>query len=387
MKTIPYGHQSISEDDLKVVVEVLRSDWLTQGPIVDRFETGIAGYCNAQYGVAVCNATAALHLACKVLEVGSDDYVWTSPNTFLASANCALYCGANIDFVDIDPKTYNLSVTALAKKLEIAARQNKLPKLVIPVHFAGQSCDMRAIKALADKYKFYLVEDASHAIGGSYWGKKIGSCEYSDMVVFSFHPVKIITTGEGGMIMTNKKDLYDKLVLLRSHGMTRNQGQMQGESEGAWYYQQIILGHNYRLTDIQCALGLSQLKRIDEFVQRRHELAGHYNQALKDLPVIIPFQEQCNYSAYHLYVIQLKLDQIKKTRRQFFDELRTAGIGVNVHYIPVHLQPYYRQFGFKQGDFPEAERYYQAAIALPLYPDLLATEQDFIIDETRKVLL
>ena len=386
MKMIPYGHQSISTDDIEAVAGVLRSDWLTQGPAVEKFEETVAKYCGAQHGVAVCNATAALHLACLALGIVQGDYVWTSPNTFLASANCALYCGANIDFVDIDPKTYNLSVAALAKKLETAAKNNKLPKLVIPVHFAGQSCDMKAIKSLADRYNFFIVEDASHAIGGNYCNKKIGNCAYSDMTVFSFHPVKIITTGEGGMLTTNNQEIATKLKLLRSHGMTRNPEMMVSESHGPWYYQQIALGYNYRITDIQCALGLSQFNRIDEFVSKRHELAERYNQALKDLPVVIPFQEQCNYSAFHLYVIQLKLDQIKKTRRQVFDELRAAGIGVGVHYIPVHLQPYYRQFGFKDGDFPEAEKYYQAAITLPLYPDLSMSDQNSIINTLGRVL-
>jgi len=387
MKPIPYGHQSISEEDIKAVAEVLRSDWLTQGPMIDRFEKAVAEYCGANHGVAVCNATAALHLACLVLGVGKGDYVWTSPNTFLASANCALYCGAKIDFVDIDPKTYNLSAAELTKKLEIAARNNQLPKVVIPVHFAGQSCDMRAIKSLADQYGFKIIEDASHAIGGSYYNEKIGSCKYSDMTVFSFHPVKIITTGEGGMVMTNIQEYYDKLKILRSHGMTREQRFMQNESEGAWYYQQIALGHNYRLTDIQCALGLSQLKRIDEFINKRHELAKRYNETLKDLPIILPFQESYSYSAFHLYVIQLKLEQLKKTRRQVFDRLRATGIGVNVHYIPVHLQPYYCQFGFEVGDFPEAEKYYYSALTLPLYYDLTDVQFNYIIDILARVLL
>ncbi|MFA6409825.1 MAG: UDP-4-amino-4,6-dideoxy-N-acetyl-beta-L-altrosamine transaminase [Gammaproteobacteria bacterium] len=385
MKQIPYGHQDISEADISAVNDVLHSDWLTQGPLVDKFEEAVANYCNAKYAVSVCNATAALHLACLALDIKKGDYVWTSPNTFLASANCALYCGASIDFVDIDPKTYNLSIESLTHKLEIAAKNNKLPKLILPVHFAGQSCDMRAIRSLADKYKFYVVEDASHAIGGKYYDHNIGDCAYSDMAVFSFHPVKIITTGEGGMIMTNKKELCEKLKLLRSHGMTRNPETMVSESHGTWYYQQIALGYNYRLTDLQCALGLSQLSRIDEFVDRRHELVKRYNQALKDLPVILPFQEKYNYSAFHLYVIQLKLDQIKKTRGQVFDELRAAGIGVAVHYIPVHLQPHYRQFGFKEGDYPEAEKYYDGVITLPLYFGLSESEQDFVITSARRL--
>lgn len=386
MKMIPYGHQSVSEADISAVVEVLHSDWLTQGPVIEHFENAVAKYCGINYGVAVCNATAALHLACVVLGIGPGDYVWTSPNTFLASANCALYCGAKIDFVDIDPKTYNLSVEVLSKKLEIASRNNTLPKLVIPVHFAGQSCDMRAIKSLSDKYGFRVIEDASHAIGGKYYSQKIGGCAYSDMAIFSFHPVKIITTGEGGMIMTNNREICNKLRLLRSHGMTRNREFMQSESEGAWYYQQLVLGYNYRITDIQCALGLSQLKKIDEFVQKRHELIEKYNQALKNLPVIIPFQESYNYSAFHLYVIKLKLNQLNKTRAQIFNELRVAGVGVNVHYIPVHLQPYYRKLGFRVGDFPEAEKYYKVAITLSLYPDLTRAQFDFIIDALKRVL-
>lgn len=387
MKMIPYGHQSISESDIHMVAEVLRSDWLTQGPMIGRFEKAIAEYCNAQYGVAVSSATAALHLSCMALGIGPGDYVWTSPNTFLASANCALYCGAQIDFVDIDPKTYNLSIEALTKKLEIAAKNNKLPKLVIPVHFAGQSCDMKKIKDLSDEYEFYIIEDASHAIGGKYYDQKIGSCAYSDIAVFSFHPVKIITTGEGGMIMTNNQEFYSKLKILRSHGMTRDQEFMQGEYEGDWYYQQIVLGYNYRITDIQCALGLSQLRRVDEFVHKRHELAERYNEALKDLPVVLPFQEPYNYSAYHLYVIQLKLDQIKKTRRQVFDELRATGVGVSVHYIPVHRQPYYQRFGFKSGDFPKAEKHYQAAVTLPLYFGLTGEDQNYIIEQLHKVIV
>jgi UDP-4-amino-4,6-dideoxy-N-acetyl-beta-L-altrosamine transaminase len=378
---IPYGHQNISEEDIQAVVDVLRSDWLTQGPFVERFEHAISEYCGAKYSVATCNATAALHLACRALELAPNDYVWTSPNTFAASANCARYCGAKIDFVDIDPKTYNLSVTELEKKLAAASKENKLPKLVIPVHFAGQSCDMAKIKFLSDKYGFYILEDASHAIGGSYRGHKIGGCQYSDMTVFSFHPAKIITTGEGGMVLTNNENLHKKLKLLVSHGITKNPELMQGENHGPWYAQQLDLGYNYRITDFQCALGLSQFKRIDDFVTSRHKLAARYNNILKELPLVLPFQTADNYSAYHLYVIKLQLDQLQKTRKQIITELREANVGAMVHYIPVHTHPYYQKLGFAWGDFPEAEQYYQATISLPLYPQLTMHKQDYVISK------
>jgi UDP-4-amino-4,6-dideoxy-N-acetyl-beta-L-altrosamine transaminase len=392
---IPYGRQDISAADIAAVVETLQSDWLTQGPAIERFEQAVAGYCGAKYAVAVCNATAALHIASLAADLGPGDILWTSPNTFVASANCGLYCGATVDFVDIDPATYNMSVAALEQKLEAAKRDGKLPKVVIPVHFAGQSCDMAAIGALAQRYGFSVVEDASHAIGGSYCDTKIGACAFSDMAVFSFHPVKIITTGEGGMILTNREDLYEKLKRLRTHGITRDPRFMQGEPHGdlhheprgSWYYQQIELGYNYRMTDIQAALGVSQMTRLDGFVQRRHELVARYQTLLQDLPLTLPWQHPATRSAFHLYVIRLQLDKISKTHLQVFEALREAGIGVNLHYIPVHLQPYYHQFGFRPGDFPEAEKYYGEAISLPLYPGLSEADQDRVAVALKSCLI
>jgi len=376
---IPYARQSVSGTDIEAVVEVLRSDWLTQGPAVERFERAVAEYCGARYAVAVNSGTSALHIACLAAGLGPGDTLWTSPNTFVASANCALYCGARVDFVDIDPGTYNLSVAILEAKLEKAKAKGDLPKVVIPVHFAGQSCDMARITEMAARYGFTVIEDASHAIGGRYCGTSIGNCGFSDMTVFSFHPVKIVTTGEGGMVLTNQEDLYRKLVRLRSHGITRDPALMEGENEGPWYYQQIELGFNYRMTDLQAALGGNQLLRIDEFVERRHILAGRYGKFLRDLPVTLPWQHLDCYSAYHLYVIRLKLDRIDKTRRRVFEELRETGIQVNVHYIPIHTQPYFRKLGFQPGDFPEAERYYRDALTLPMYFALTDEDQDRVI--------
>lgn len=386
MKPIPYGHQDINQADIDAVVEVLHSDWLTQGPTISCFERKVAEYCGVQYAIALSSATAGLHLACLAAGLEQQDWLWTSPNTFVASANCGRYCGAQVDFVDIDPLTYNLSVTALETKLIQAEQNHKLPKIVVPVHFAGQSCEMDKIAELAQRYNFTVIEDASHALGGSYLRKKVGSCAFSDMTVLSFHPVKIITTGEGGMILTNRLDLYEKLLLLRSHGVTRDPQQMTTTSHGAWYYQQIDLGYNYRLTDIQAALGISQLARLDQFVTRRRELVERYQQHFADLPIILPYEQPEAYSAYHLYVIQLKLNEISKTRRQVFDELRAANILVNVHYIPVHTQPYYQQLGFKVGDFQNAEQYYEAAISLPLFPSLTEVEQDHVIATVQQAL-
>ena len=383
---IPYGRQDISQADIDAVVEVLRSDWITQGPAIERFEKLVAEYCGAKYAVAVSSATAALHIACLAAGLGIGDILWTSPNTFVASANCGLYCGADVDFVDIDPHTYNLSVEVLEQKLARAELEGKLPKVVVPVHLAGQSCEMERILALSRKYGFTILEDASHAIGARYQDNPVGSCLFSDMAVFSFHPVKIITTGEGGMVVTNREDLYEKLIRLRTHGITRNPELMQGESHGLWYYQQLELGFNYRMTDIQAALGASQMQRLDEFVSRRRHLAARYNQLLSDFPLVLPWQHPDTESSWHLYVIRLKLDEIGKTHRQVFEELRQAEIGVNLHYIPVHTQPYYQNLGFKWGDFPQAEQYYQEAISLPIYYGLSDENQDQVGAVLRNIL-
>lgn len=376
---IPYARQSVSDPDIEAVVRVLRSDWLTQGPTVERFEKAVAEYCNVQYAVAVSSGTSALHIGCLAAGLGPGDSLWTSPNTFVASANCALYCGARVDFVDIDPHTLNLDLSALEEKLTKAKTDGNLPKIVIPVHFAGQSCDMAGISDLAGRFGFTVIEDASHAMGGRYRGKPIGNCAYSEMTMSSFHPVKIITTGEGGMVLTNREDLYRKLVRLRSHGITRDPDLMEGGSDGQWYYQQIGIGFNYRMTDIQAALGESQLVRIDKFVQRRHVLANRYGESLKDLPVTLHRQHPDCYSAYHLYVIRLELKNFGKTRKRVYEEMRKAGVQVHVHYIPVHTHPYYRKLGFQPGDFPEAERYYREALTLPMYYALTDEDQDRVI--------
>lgn len=383
---IPYGRQSINEADIQAVVDVLKSDWLTQGPAVERFEAEVSGYCGTAHAVAVNSATSALHIACMAVGLGPGDILWTSPNTFVASANCGLYCGATVDFVDIDPYTYNMSTDRLAEKLERAAREGRLPKVVVPVHFAGQSCDMESVAQLAAKYGFSIIEDASHALGGRYKGEPVGSCRYSDMAVFSFHPVKIITTGEGGMVLTNSTQLQDILVRLRSHGITRDPCLMTEEPHGSWYYQQIDLGFNYRMTDMQAALGSSQMSRLDEFVARRHFLVNRYNEALGNLLLTTPWQHSDSHSAFHLYVIRLNADHHKRTRRELFGMLRERGILVNIHYIPVHTQPYYQKMGFRQGDFPEAERYYAEAISLPMYPAMSEEQQDCVIAVLREAL-
>jgi UDP-4-amino-4,6-dideoxy-N-acetyl-beta-L-altrosamine transaminase len=381
---IPYGRQNISPSDVQAVVDVLNSDWLTQGPTVEKFERAVAEYCGAAYAVAVNSATSALHIACLAAGLGEGDRLWTTPNSFVASANCGLYCQASANFVDIDPRSYNLSVQRLEERLEAAAREGKLPKVVIPVHFAGQSCEMEGIGRLAERYGFRVIEDASHGIGGRYQGEPLGNCRHSDMTVFSFHPVKIITTGEGGMVLTNSAELYERLTRLRSHGIIRTP-QIQ-EEYGPWYYQQIELGFNYRITDLQAALGLSQMTRLDEFVERRHTLARRYDEALRELPLVLPEQLPETYSAFHLYVIRLQLDRIARSRREVIEELRGKGILVNVHYIPIHTQPYYQQMGFKAGDFPEAEKYYSEAITLPLYYSLSEADQDQVIEAVREAL-
>jgi UDP-4-amino-4,6-dideoxy-N-acetyl-beta-L-altrosamine transaminase len=383
---IPYGRQSLDQADIDAVVQVLESDWLTQGPTLERFEAAVAGYCEAAYGVAVCNATAALHIACLAADLGPGDWLWTSPNTFLASANCARFCGASVDFVDIDPLTWNLDVQALARKLEQAEQQGCLPKVLIPVAFSGQSCDMRAIAALAGRYGFIVIEDASHAVGARYAGRPVGCGDYAAMTVFSFHPVKIITTGEGGMVLTNRPELAERLRRLRSHGMTRDPAQMDEASHGPWYYQQVELGFNYRMTDMQAALGLSQLGKLDAFVERRRELAARYHRLLAGLPLQLPAAQTDAESAWHLYVVRLQIERIGKSHREVFEALREAGIGVNLHYIPVHLQPYYRALGFAPGDFPEAERYYGQALTLPLYPAMSEAEQDIVIRQLQQLV-
>ncbi len=386
-KSIPYGRQEISTADIEAVCEILRSDWLTQGPAIPRFEQAVAEYCGASHAAAIANATAALHLACRALELGPGDCLWTTPNTFVASANCGLYCGAAVDFVDIDPLTYNMSVEALRQKLEAAQRSGTLPKVVVPVDFSGQSAEMAEIAALGRKYGFRIVEDASHAIGGSFQGRKIGSCAHADITIFSFHAVKIITTGEGGMALTNDLELYHRLQLLRAHGITRDAARMSnGAEEGGWYYEQIDLGYNYRITDIQAALGSSQLTRLDEFVARRRYLASRYDELLAGMPVKTPWQRETDGSAWHLYVVQVDGERSGKRRREVFEAMRQAGILVNVHYIPVHLQPYYRARGFQPGDFPCAEAYYRNAITLPLFFGLSEDDQDYVVAQLAKAL-
>ena len=383
---IPYGRQNITEADIDAVVQVLRSDWLTQGPMIEQFEKAIADYCGAKYAVAVSNATAALHLACLAIDLGPGDTLWTSPNTFVASANCARYCGVDVDFVDIETQTYNLSVRSLETKLEIAAKNGKLPKVILPVHFAGQSCEMEPIANLAKNYGVKVIEDASHALGGKYQNKPIGSCKFSEMAIFSFHPVKMITTGEGGMVVTNSPDLYQKLRQLRSHGITQDPNLFIEESAGAWYYEQQTLGFNYRLTDIQAALGISQLQRLDQFVNRRQMLADRYHEKLQGFPLDLPTVLPSNQSSYHLYVVRLKLEKLSRSKAEIFADLRNQGIGVQTHYIPVHTQPYYQKLGFQWGQFPIVESYYQEALSLPIHYDLSNEEQDHIIQILKEVL-
>ena len=383
---IPYGRQDITQADIDAVVGVLKSDFLTQGPMVPRFEQIVAQHVGARHALAVNSATSALHIACLALGLGPGDWLWTTPVTFVASANCGLYCGAQVDFVDIDPRTYNLCPQALARKLEQAERVGKLPKVLVAVHLCGQPCDMAAIHALAQRYGFKVIEDASHAIGGKYQGEFIGNGRYSDITVFSFHPVKIITTAEGGMALTNGDMLASKMALLRSHGITRDPAQMTHESDGPWYYQQIDLGFNYRMTELQAALGVSQMERLDQYVARRHQLAQRYDQLLANLPVTTPWQHPDSYSGLHLYVIRLQLDKIVKSHRQVFEALRDLGIGVNLHYIPVHTQPYYQAMGFKPVDFPEAEGYYAEAISLPMFQTLSVEQQDTVVAALHQVL-
>lgn len=383
---IPYGRQDISQEDIDAVINVLKSDFLTQGPNIEEFERSLCSITGSKFALAMNSATSALHVACLALGVGENDYVWTSPVTFVASSNCALYCGAKVDFVDIDPLTYNLSPEKLENKLVEAKKLNRLPKVIIPVHLTGQSCDMQRIHELSKKYGFKIIEDASHAIGGKYKKEYVGNCRYSDITIFSFHPVKIITTAEGGAALTNDEELNYKMSLLRSHGITRNQKYMKNESHGPWYYEQIDLGYNYRMTDVQAALGSSQLKRLDNFVNARHQVADFYFKNLEKLPVVLPFQHKDTYSAYHLFVIKLNDGYKRKTHKQVFEELRSAGIGVNLHYIPVYLQPYYADLGFKEGYCLEAERYYKNAISIPMYSSMNTSSKELVVEKLEYVL-
>ena len=376
---IPYGRQDISRFDIDAVVNVLQSDFLTQGPMVPAFESKVASYCEAQYAVAVNSATSALHIACLALGLGPGDWLWTSPITFVASANCGLYCGARVDFVDIDPQTYNMSASALEEKLISASKNGKLPKIVIPVHLSGQSCDMEAIYALSKKYDFNVIEDASHAIGATYQGRPVGGCRYSDITVFSFHPVKIITTAEGGMAVTNNSDLAKRMELFRSHGITRDASAMTHASDGPWYYEQIDLGFNYRMTELHAALGISQMDRLTQFVSRRRELAARYDHLLSGLPILLPWQSQDVESAFHLYIIRLKLSEINKAHLEVFNTLRDKAIGVNLHYIPVYRHPFYKSMGFQSSDWAQSENYYSNAISIPMYHGLTNEMQDRVV--------
>ncbi|EDM47387.1 UDP-4-amino-4,6-dideoxy-N-acetyl-beta-L-altrosamine transaminase [Marinobacter algicola] len=383
---IPYGKQDITQSDIDAVLKVLQSDFLTQGPKVPEFEAKVAGHVGAKHAVAVNSATSALHIACLALGLGEGDWLWTTPITFVASANCGLYCGAGVDFVDIDPGTYNLSPKALKAKLERAKGEGRLPKVVVAVHLCGQPCDMAAIGELAKEYGFRVVEDASHAIGGKYQGEFIGSSRHSDITVFSFHPVKIVTTAEGGMAVTNNDLLAEKMNLLRSHGITRDPSLMTHEPDGPWYYQQVDLGYNYRMTELQAALGVSQMHRLDDFVVKRHELAKRYDQLLADLPLTLPWQHPDSYSGLHLYVVRLQLGSTSRGHREIFQTLRNQGIGVNLHYIPVHTQPYYERMGFKKSDFPQSMAYYREAISLPMFHGLTEHQQDEVVAVLREIL-
>jgi len=384
---IPYGRQDIDQDDVDAVVEVLRSDYLTQGTVVPAFEKAISDYCQASHAIATSNATAALHIACLALGLRKGDSVWTSAITFVASANCALFCGAEVDFVDIDPVSYNMSMDCLEAKLVGAAKTGKLPKIVIPVHMCGQSCEMERLSLLSKKYQFHVIEDASHAIGGKYKGRPVGSCQFSAITVFSFHPVKIITTGEGGIALTNDSALARRMQLFRSHGITAEPAELQPRpNDEIWNYQQHFLGFNYRLTEIQAALGLSQLTKIDRFVSKRHEIAAYYDTEFQGLPLKTPEQHPDSYSSFHLYPVRLNLDEVGITQRECYDYLRANGILVNLHYIPVYRQPYFESLGFLQGYCPESEKYFKEAISLPMFPRLTSDEQNYVVSKLREAL-
>jgi UDP-4-amino-4,6-dideoxy-N-acetyl-beta-L-altrosamine transaminase len=379
---IPYGKHLVDEQDIDAVVDVLRNQFLTQGAMVPQFEQALCDYTGCQYATAVNSATSGLHVACLALGVGQGDIVWTVPNSFVASANCALYCGADIDFVDIDVATRNIDVDALTNKLVNASKSNSLPKILIVVHFSGLSCDMHVIHGLTQKYGIALVEDAAHALGGSYKHQKVGSCQYSDMAVLSFHPVKSITSAEGGAVLTNSKAYDDRIKLFSKHGVTRDVKQMETESHGPWYYQQMELGYNYRLSDLHAALGLSQLRKLDTFILRRTELALNYQKMLADLPLKLPVFRDYSKSAWHLYMVELT----QHDRKSVFEQLHAKGVGVNVHYIPIHLHPFYQKMGFKQGDFPRAESFYDNALTLPLFPSLSDQQQNTVIDVLHEIL-
>ncbi len=382
---IPYGKQQIDQTDIDAVIEVLNSNWLTQGPKVPEFEKNVASYCSVQYAIAVNSATSALHLACLALEVGNGDIVWTSPISFVASSNCALYCGASIDFIDIEITTGNICVEKLKEKLIEARNTGSLPKVVIPVHLAGQSCDMAEIYTLSLEFGFKIIEDASHAIGGSYKNIKVGSCRYSDITVFSFHPVKIVTSAEGGMALTNNQAIARKIQMLRSHGVTNEESEMTEPSHGVWYYQQQYLGFNYRMTDIQAALGNNQFNKVDPFVSKRNQLAKNYDSAFENTNVT-PLKQCIDvYSAYHLYVIRVP-DLTVSQHKNVVESLRKSGVMSHLHYIPIYLQPYYQTLGFKKGYCKNAEEYYRTAMTLPLYPALSNEEQTFVIKSTLKVI-
>lgn len=383
---IPYGRQSITKADIDSVVNVLRSDFITQGPTIPRFEAAVSNRFNAKHAIAVNSATSALHVACIALGLEPGEFLWTVPNTFVASANCGRYCGSEIDFVDIDPATWNISVSELHEKLIWAEHNNCLPKIVVPVHFAGQPTEQEAIWKLAQEFGFRVIEDASHSIGAARNGEPVGSCRWSDITVFSFHPVKIITTGEGGMALTNSDELAERMSMLRTHGITREVASCLRMPSGPWYYEQQLLGYNYRLTDIQAALGLSQLERLDEFINRRNFLARRYNKELAGLPLQLPTLHARNQSSFHLYVVRLDRSATTKSHGTIFEELQASGIGVNLHYMPVHLQPYYRKLGFKQGQYPEAEKHGEEAITLPLYPGLTEGEQDKVVSALKQAL-
>ncbi len=384
---IPYGRQHISDEDIQAVVDVLKSDFLTQGPVVPAFERAVCDYTGAKHAIAVSSGTSALHIACLSLGLKKGDWLWTTPISFVASANCGLYCGASIDFIDIDPDTWNISIDGLKDKLEKAQKENRLPKVIVAVHLCGLSCDMESIRKLSHEYGFYVIEDACHAIGGKFQNQPIGNCQYSDITVYSFHPVKTITTGEGGMAVTNSSEFCEKMMLLRSHGITRDPEKMTHEPDGPWYYQQISLGFNFRMTDIQAALGISQLKQLDRFVEKRNRLAELYDDFLNVLPIQKPYRADDNYSGRHLYVIRFTENKNSKTHQQIFDSLREQGIGVNVHYIPIHTQPYFQSMGFRNGMYPNAEAYYREAISLPMYVGLTDNEIKKICTSIKKSLM